>query len=141
MDVRASCPAVSARRVALEFAEPHSWRIPEHFDPSWQPQLEHNRDRPDDQFQPYGATVGHGLEWSRLLLHLEASLADPPDWLLPAAEGLFDRAVGDGWAVDGADGFVYTTDWDGITGGPRPNALGSSPKAIAAAAALRTTNW
>ena len=35
-------------------------------------------------FQPYGAT-GHGLEWSRLLLHLEASLADPPDWLLPAA--------------------------------------------------------
>ena len=43
-----------------------------HF--SWEPQLEHNRDRPDDQFQPYGATVGHGLEWSRLLLHLEASL-------------------------------------------------------------------
>ena len=26
---------------------------------------------------------------------------------------LFDRAVADGWAVDGADGFVYTTDWDG----------------------------
>ena len=77
-----------------------------------------NRDRPDDQFQPYGATVGHGLEWSRLLLHLEASLADPPDWLLPAAEALFDRAVADGWAVDGADGFVYTTDWDGTSGGP-----------------------
>jgi sulfoquinovose isomerase len=103
-----------ARRVALEFAQPHSWRIPEHFTSSWEPQLEHNRDHPDDQFQPYGATVGHGLEWSRLLLHLEASLADPPDWLLPAAEALFDRAVVDGWAVDGADGFIYTTDWDGI---------------------------
>jgi sulfoquinovose isomerase len=102
-----------ARRVALEFAEPNSWRIPEHFSSSWEPQLEHNRDRPDDQFQPYGATVGHGLEWSRLLLHLEASLGDPPDWLLPAAEALFDRAVVDGWAVDGADGFIYTTDWDG----------------------------
>ena len=25
-------------------------------------------------FQPYGATVGHGLEWSRLLLHLEAAV-------------------------------------------------------------------
>jgi mannose/cellobiose epimerase-like protein (N-acyl-D-glucosamine 2-epimerase family) len=72
-----------------------------------------HRDRPDDQFQPYGATVGHGLEWSRLLLHLEASLASPADWLLPAAVGLFDRAVADGWAVDGAEGFVYTTDWDG----------------------------
>jgi sulfoquinovose isomerase len=102
-----------ARRVALEFAEPCSWRIPEHFDPGWRPQLDHNRDRPDDQFQPYGATIGHGLEWSRLLLHLEASLADPPGWLLPAAVALFDRAVLDGWAVDGADGFVYTTDWDG----------------------------
>ncbi len=102
-----------ARRVVLEFAQPHSWRIPEHFTSRWEPRLEHNRDRPDDQFQPYGATGGHGLEWSRLLLHLEASLADPPDWLLPAAEALFDRAVVDCWAVDGADGFIYTTDWDG----------------------------
>ena len=102
------------QRVALEFAEPHAWRIPEHFTPDWQPLLEHNVDRPDDPFQPYGATVGHGLEWSRLLLHLEASLgAQAPVWLRPAAAALFDRAVADGWAVDGADGFVYTTDWTG----------------------------
>ena len=125
-----------ARRVVLEFAQPHSWRIPEHFTSSWEPRLEHNRDRPDDQFQPYGATGGHGLEWSRLLLHLEASLADPPDWLLPAAEALFHRAVVDCWAVDGADGCVYTTDWDG-------NAVVHDrlhwvvAEAIAAAAALR----
>jgi sulfoquinovose isomerase len=125
-----------ARRVALEFAEPHSWRIPEHFNSAWEPQLEHNRDRPDDQFQPYGATVGHGLEWSRLLLHLEASLADPPDWLLPAAERLFDRAVTDGWAVDGADGFLYTTDWDG-TPVVRDRLHWVLAEAIAAAAALR----
>jgi sulfoquinovose isomerase len=125
-----------ARRVALEFAEPHAWRIPEHFDSHWHPQLEHNRDRPDDQFQPYGATVGHGLEWSRLLLHLEASLSDPPDWLLPAAQGLFDRAVADGWAVDGADGFVYTTDWDG-TPVVRDRMHWVVAEAIAAAAALR----
>ncbi len=102
-----------AERVALEFAEPHDWRIPEHFDPDWRPLLEHNRDRPDDPFQPYGATVGHGLEWARLLLHLEASVSEAPDWLLPSAQGLFERAVADGWAADGADGFVYTTDWDG----------------------------
>jgi sulfoquinovose isomerase len=125
-----------ARRVALEFAEPRSWRIPEHFNSRWEPQLEHNRDRPDDQFQPYGATVGHGLEWSRLLLHLEASLADPPDWLLPAAKALFDRAVTDGWAVDGADGFVYTTDWHG-TPVVRDRLHWVLAEAIAAAATLR----
>jgi sulfoquinovose isomerase len=125
-----------ARRVALEFAEPNSWRIPEHFSSSWEPQLAHNRDRPDDQFQPYGATVGHGLEWSRLLLHLEASLGDPPDWLLPAAEALFDRAVVDGWAVDGADGFIYTTDWDG-TPVVRDRMHWVVAEAIAAAAALQ----
>ena len=125
-----------ARRVALDFAQPHAWRIPEHLTPSWEPRLEHNRDRPDDQFQPYGATGGHGLEWSRLLLHLEASVADPPDWVLPAAEALFDRAVNDGWAVDGADGFVYTTDWDG---NPvvRDRLHWVVAEAIAAAAALR----
>jgi mannose/cellobiose epimerase-like protein (N-acyl-D-glucosamine 2-epimerase family) len=125
-----------ARRVALDFAQPHAWRIPEHFAPSWEPRLEHNRDHPDDQFQPYGATGGHGLEWSRLLLHLEASVADPPDWLLPAAEALFDRAVDDSWAVDGADGFVYTTDWDG---NPvvRDRLHWVVAEAIAAAAALR----
>jgi mannose/cellobiose epimerase-like protein (N-acyl-D-glucosamine 2-epimerase family) len=125
-----------ARRVALEFAEPNAWRIPEHFDSEWRPQLDHNRDRPDDQFQPYGATVGHGLEWSRLLLHVEASLADPPGWLLAAAEGLFNRAVADGWAMDGADGFVYTTDWDG-TPVVRDRMHWVVAEGIAAATALR----
>ena len=103
-----------ARRMAHDFAEPQRWRIPEHFDAQWRPMLEHNADKPADPFQPYGATVGHGLEWSRLLLHLEASLGDEaPDWLLHSAAALFDRAAADGWAVDGADGFVYTTDWAG----------------------------
>jgi sulfoquinovose isomerase len=125
-----------ARRVALEFAEPQAWRIPEHFDSHWHPQLDYHHDRPDDQFQPYGVTVGHGLEWSRLLLHLEASLASPPDWLLPAAAGLFDRAVADGWAVDGAEGFVYTTNWDG-TPVVRDRMHWVVAEAIAAGAALQ----
>ena len=65
-------------------------------------------------FEPYGVTVGHGLEWSRLVLQVRAARGDgAPDWMLPAAEGLFDRAVADGWDADGAEGFVYTTDWDG----------------------------
>jgi len=99
-----------ARRVIAE-AEAQDWRIPEHYDATWTADLELNRDRPDDPFKPFGATVGHGLEWARLLLHLEASTGDQD--LLPAARALFERADADGWAVDGSDGFVYTTDWSG----------------------------
>jgi len=103
--------AISLRVVAA--AEQHRWRIPEHFDPDWRPMLEHNQDRPDDPFQPYGATVGHGLEWSRLLLHLDAARPDRVPQLRAAAAALFERAVADGWYADGRPGFVYTTDWDG----------------------------
>ncbi len=90
------------------------WRLPEHFTPGWEPLPEHHRDQPDHPFQPYGATVGHALEWSRLLLHLDAALGSgAPGWLQPAAVALYDRALDDGWAADGAEGFVYTTDWSG----------------------------
>ena len=101
-----------AERVVTHARE-QRWRIPEHFDAQWRPQLEHNRDHPDDPFQPYGATVGHAYEWSRLLLHLHAAVGNAPEWLVEAAIALFDRGVDDGWAVDGQPGFVYTTDWDG----------------------------
>jgi mannose/cellobiose epimerase-like protein (N-acyl-D-glucosamine 2-epimerase family) len=50
--------------------------------------------------------------WARLLLHLEAAGATGTDWAAAAA-ALYQRAFADGWAVDGADGFVYTTDWQG----------------------------
>ncbi len=36
-----------------------------------------------------------------------------PTWMLDDARALFDAGVREGWAVDGADGFVYTVDWDG----------------------------
>ena len=36
-----------------------------------------------------------------------------PDWMLDAAEHIFEQARTDGWRVDGAPGFVYTTDFDG----------------------------
>lgn len=56
--------------------------------------------------------MGHWLEWARLLVELEAALGDgAPEWLLADARRLFDLAVEHGWAVDGADGFVYTLDW------------------------------
>jgi mannose/cellobiose epimerase-like protein (N-acyl-D-glucosamine 2-epimerase family) len=90
------------------------WRLPEHYDDAWRALLDYNADRKADPFRPWGSTVGHGLEWSRLLLQLGASLGPvAPDWLEPAALALFDRAVADGWSADGQPGFVYTVDWSG----------------------------
>jgi mannose/cellobiose epimerase-like protein (N-acyl-D-glucosamine 2-epimerase family) len=100
--------------VVDDWARANQWRVPEHFDAHWQPLPDHHRDQPDHPFEPFGATVGHGIEWSRLVVELRAALGDrAPAWMLPAAESLYARAVSDGWAVDGHDGFVYTTDWDG----------------------------
>lgn len=95
------------------YARADGWRVPEHYDASWRPLPEYNRDRPTDQFRPFGTTPGHSFEWSRLLLALEGSLTGAPDWLLEAAVGLFDTAVAHGWAADGRPGFVYTVDLDG----------------------------
>ena len=101
-------------RVVHDFAARNQWRIPEHFDSTWTPLLDYNIDAPAHPFRPYGATIGHWIEWARLALHLRASLGeDAPDWLLPDAESLFEAAVREGWAVDGTDGFVYTVDWNG----------------------------
>lgn len=103
---------IAERVVAL--AQGNGWRIPEHFTSGWSPLLDYNRSRPADPFRPYGATIGHGLEWARLLVAVDESLAhNAPPGLLEASIALYDRAILDGWAADGADGFVYTTDWDG----------------------------
>jgi mannose/cellobiose epimerase-like protein (N-acyl-D-glucosamine 2-epimerase family) len=95
----------------VSWASSNEWRIPEHFDAAWNPQLEYNAERPHDPFKPYGATPGHGLEWSRLLLQIDAEAGTSGD-RTEAAVALFDRAVADGWDIDGG-GFVYTTDWSG----------------------------
>ncbi|MGW5051643.1 AGE family epimerase/isomerase [Actinokineospora sp. NPDC004072] len=102
-----------AYRMVHEFAAAHGWRLPEHYSADWSVDLEYNRDRPDHPFRPYGGTVGHWLEWARLLLHLEAALGEAaPGWLLPDARALFDSAVRRGWETDGNPGFVYTLGWD-----------------------------
>ena len=104
---------VSAR--VLAWARDNEWRIPEHFDERWRPMLEHHRDVPAHPFEPYGATVGHGLEWARLLVAVRESLGDAaPSGLLEGATALAERAIADGWAADGEEGFVYTTDWRGV---------------------------
>jgi mannose/cellobiose epimerase-like protein (N-acyl-D-glucosamine 2-epimerase family) len=101
-----------AERLIDGAAQGNGWRLPEHFDVEWQPLLDYNSEAKADQFRPYGTTVGHWLEWSRLLLQLEASTPSPPSWLFDDARALFDAAAEHGWAADGAEGFVYTLDWE-----------------------------
>ena len=101
----------------LVWAKDNNWRIPEHFSSDWVPDLECNKDRPDDQFKPYGATPGHGIEWARLITqwalstYKEDKAGAAP--YIEAAENLYNRAVADAWNADGAQGICYTTDWNG----------------------------
>lgn len=103
-------------RHVVKWAEDNEWRIPEHFTKDWKVDLECNKEKPDDQFKPYGATPGHGIEWGRLITQWVVSTykeSQNRDYFISAAENLYNRAVADAWYVDGAPGIVYTTDWQG----------------------------
>ena len=100
----------------IAWAENNNWRIPEHYTTDWHADLDCNKDRPADQFKPYGATPGHGIEWARLITQWAVSTyedkAEAKNYTDAAAD-LFNRAVNDAWNADGFPGIVYTTDWDG----------------------------
>ncbi|HEX8970932.1 AGE family epimerase/isomerase [Oryzihumus sp.] len=101
-------------RVVCGYAREADWRLPEHFTDAWEPQLDYNRERADDQFRPFGVTIGHVLEWARLALNTRAAVArdgTPRPDLLEAAAAMFAAAMDRGWAVDGSPGLVYTTDF------------------------------
>ena len=71
-------------------ARAHGWMLPEHYDTAWQPLLGYNRDRADyDLFRPYGATIGHMLEWSRLLPSAWIATGKSDAWMPQAAVELF----------------------------------------------------
>ena len=101
----------------IGWASGNNWRIPEHFTKDWVADLECNKEKPDDQFKPYGATPGHGLEWGRLITQYALSAykndAAGAAKYIDAAENLYNRAVADAWNADGAPGVCYTTDWEG----------------------------
>lgn len=101
----------------IGWARDNNWRIPEHFSSDWIADLDCNKDRPADQFKPYGATPGHGIEWARLITQWATStFKEDKEKLQPyiaVAESLFNRAIEDAWNADGAPGITYTTDWDG----------------------------
>ncbi|MGC5701393.1 AGE family epimerase/isomerase [Pseudomonas sp. NFXW11] len=103
-------------RLIHQQAAANDFMVIEHFDLAWQPLRDYNRACPADGFRPFGTTPGHGFEWARLLLHLEASRVRAgmltPGWLVLDAQRLFASNCRNGWAVDAAPGIVYTLDWD-----------------------------
>ncbi|MCL1898751.1 MAG: AGE family epimerase/isomerase, partial [Micrococcales bacterium] len=83
-----------SHRIINVGARGNGWRIPEHYESEWKVNLDYNKDTPADQFRPFGATPGHGFEWARLLVQLQAQLGKTaPDWLVDAALALYDRAA------------------------------------------------
>lgn len=109
--------AVDILRFVAEQAAPFAGRVPEHYDENWNLLPDYNAANPADPFRPFGVTPGHGFEWARLMLHARQSIeragGAPEPWMLPSAISLYERAAADGWAADGAPGFVYTTDFSG----------------------------
>ena len=100
----------------IGWAKENNWRIPEHFTSDWVADLECNKDKPADQFKPYGATPGHGIEWARLITQWAKSTYKDDDkaaGYIDAAQNLYNRAIEDAWYTDGAPGIAYTTDWEG----------------------------
>ncbi len=99
----------------IGWAEENDDRIPEHFTKDWVADLDCNIEKPDDPFKPYGATPGHGIEWARLICQwaVSARQGAERERYIRMAERLYRRAVADAWHADGADGIVYTTDWNG----------------------------
>lgn len=89
------------------------WMMPEHYDSTGQALLDFNVENPKDEFQPYGVTIGHLFEWSRLLLELRCSAPSDSAWMTDSAAHLYQTAQKMGWAADGKEGFLYTLDWEG----------------------------
>ncbi|MDU0967966.1 MAG: AGE family epimerase/isomerase [Actinomycetaceae bacterium] len=113
--------ALGILRFTMSGAAENNYRIREHYTADWQFDNDYNRDRPADPFRPWGATVGHGFEWARLALQAGIvahragviDLEDEKDLLVMTPLRLIAQAEADGWHADGADGFVYTTDFEG----------------------------
>ncbi|SFR14251.1 AGE family epimerase/isomerase [Poseidonocella sedimentorum] len=89
-------------------APDHGWRLPEHFTPDWEVDLDYAG---DPMFRPKGTTPGHSLELARLALQ-HWDLAGRADAQAPdRARRLAEQALRDAWRPEG--GLVYTLDYSG----------------------------
>lgn len=103
------------KRTIDKFAKENVWLLPEHYNEKWETLKDFNIDHPADPFRPYGVTIGHLFEWSRLILQLEIQMKGSDkdlSWIRGGAVSLYEAAKKYGWRVDGCEGFVYTIDWE-----------------------------
>ncbi|GBR11658.1 N-acylglucosamine 2-epimerase [Acetobacter oeni] len=102
-------------RFVHTYAKAMDYALPEHFDRNWKLLRNFNKNKPTDDLRPFGMTPGHFVEWSHLLLKLEAALlrteGEAPSWLFDDAVGLFETGIRAGWERDGAPGILYTVDF------------------------------
>ena len=102
------------KRAVDDFARNSQWMLPEHFDAQWNVERDFNIDNPADPFRPFGVTIGHLFEWSRLILQIDLCMPDDKkgaSWIVEGARAMYKIGKESGWAVDGGPGFVYTIDW------------------------------
>lgn len=102
------------KRAVDDFARNSLWMLPEHFDARWNVERDFNVDNPADPFRPFGVTIGHLFEWSRLILQIDLCMPEDKkgeSWLVEGAKAMYKIGKESGWAVDGGPGFVYTIDW------------------------------
>ena len=93
-----------ANRFTVDLATGADGQIWEHYTADWQHDWTYNIDKPDDLFKPWGFQPGHQVEWTKLLLQLDAHR--PADWHLATATRLYDTAMDRGWDQDHG-GLVY----------------------------------
>jgi sulfoquinovose isomerase len=86
------------RRLAGEMG----FRVAEHFDTEWQLDLTY---KGNEMFRPSGATPGHWMEWSRLILQLWVLGGKQHDWMPGAIEIGWDKTHG---------GLYYNLDWNNV---------------------------
>ncbi len=99
-----------AKRFTVELAAQSDGLIWEHYNADWQVDFEFNRDKPNDRYKPWGFQPGHQVEWSKLLLMLNAEKPNQ-QWPTKARE-LYDRAMSIGWDSE-FGGIVYGVAPDG----------------------------
>lgn len=92
-----------------EVAPHNGWRLPEHFTEDWHVDAAYEG---NPMFRPRGATPGHSMELSRLLLQAWDMGGKHEAKYLDWSDKLYTRALADGWDK-ARRGFVYTTDTEG----------------------------
>ncbi|SFD14715.1 AGE family epimerase/isomerase [Massilia yuzhufengensis] len=89
-----------ARNIVQRQAGRAGGMVWEHYTQDWQVDWDFNLHDKANLFRPWGYQPGHFTEWSKLLLQLEAQgpqLAENRDWLLPAAQDLYAKALRYAW--------------------------------------------